>query len=212
MRICVIGAGAIGGFVGARFAFAGHEVSLVARGAHLRAIRERGLTLIEADGREHVAKVAHATDDISTLGQQDVVIPVGSTTCRAASDRLGSDCGGVPGLIGGGFTLARLLQLGPLQRLDLAADLQRPIRQRSQRHARRLRIVQLAGHRQPELLQQIKVGATLGSVRNRLDRGRGRGVGGSHGAKTSHSQTSETKENRPRIYGLYAKGEPTTVG
>ncbi|MBK8739262.1 MAG: 2-dehydropantoate 2-reductase [Betaproteobacteria bacterium] len=74
MRICVIGAGAIGGFVGARFAFAGHEVSLVARGAHLRAIRERGLTLIEADGREHVAKVAHATDDISTLGQQDVVI------------------------------------------------------------------------------------------------------------------------------------------
>ena len=41
MRICVIGAGAIGGFVGARFAFAGHEVSRVARGAHLRAIRER---------------------------------------------------------------------------------------------------------------------------------------------------------------------------
>jgi 2-dehydropantoate 2-reductase len=58
MRICVIGAGAIGGFVGARFAFAGHEVSLVARGAHLRAIRERGLTLIEADGRAR--QVAHA--------------------------------------------------------------------------------------------------------------------------------------------------------
>lgn len=74
MRICVIGAGAIGGFVGARFAFAGHEVSLVARGAHLRAIQERGLTLIEADGRERVAQVAHATDDITSLGQQDVVI------------------------------------------------------------------------------------------------------------------------------------------
>lgn len=74
MRICVIGAGAIGGFVGARFAFAGHEVSLVARGAHLRAIRERGLMLIEADGRERVAQVAHATDDISALGQQDLVI------------------------------------------------------------------------------------------------------------------------------------------
>jgi 2-dehydropantoate 2-reductase len=74
MRICVIGAGAIGGFVGARFAFAGHEVSLVARGAHLRAIRERGLTLIEADGTERVAHVAHATDDITSLEQQDVVI------------------------------------------------------------------------------------------------------------------------------------------
>src|SRR5258708_3798778 len=74
MRICVIGAGAIGGFVGARLAFAGHEVSLVARGAHLRAIRERGLTLIEADAREHVAKVAHATDDVASLGKQDVVI------------------------------------------------------------------------------------------------------------------------------------------
>jgi 2-dehydropantoate 2-reductase len=74
MRICVIGAGAIGGFVGARFAFAGHEVSLVARGAHLRAIRERGLALIEADGRKRVAQVAHATDDIASLGQQDLVV------------------------------------------------------------------------------------------------------------------------------------------
>ena len=74
MRICVIGAGAIGGFVGARFAFAGHEVSLVARGAHLRAIRDRGLLLIEADGREHIARVAHATDDVSSLGKQDLVI------------------------------------------------------------------------------------------------------------------------------------------
>ena len=74
MRVCVVGAGAIGGLVGARFAFAGHEVSLVARGAHLRAIRERGLTLVEADGRERVAHVANATDDVGTLGQQDFVI------------------------------------------------------------------------------------------------------------------------------------------
>jgi 2-dehydropantoate 2-reductase len=74
MRICVIGAGAIGGFVGARFAFAGHEVSLVARGPHLRAIRDRGLLLIEADGHERIAHVAHATDDVTALGKQDVVI------------------------------------------------------------------------------------------------------------------------------------------
>ena len=74
MRICVIGAGAIGGFVGARLAFAGHEVTLMARGAHLRAIRERGLTLIEADGTQHVAHVAHATDDLATAGVQDLII------------------------------------------------------------------------------------------------------------------------------------------
>src|SRR4030095_1656723 len=74
MRVCVIGAGAIGGFVGARFALAGHDVSLVARGPHLRAIRDRGLSLIEADGRERTVKVAHATDDVATLEQQDLVI------------------------------------------------------------------------------------------------------------------------------------------
>ena len=74
MRICVIGAGAIGGFVGARFALAGHEVSLIARGTHLRAIRERGLLLIEADGQERLVKVAQATDDVATLGKQDLVI------------------------------------------------------------------------------------------------------------------------------------------
>ena len=74
MRICVIGAGAIGGLVGARLAFAGHDVSLVARGVHLRAIRERGLTLIEVDGHERVAQVACATDDITSVGYQDLVI------------------------------------------------------------------------------------------------------------------------------------------
>src|SRR5260221_3002527 len=45
MRICVVGAGAVGGMTGAWFAKAGHDVSLVARGAHLEAIRSRGLPL-----------------------------------------------------------------------------------------------------------------------------------------------------------------------
>jgi len=74
MRVGIIGAGAIGGLVGARFAFAGHEVSLVARVPHLKAIRERGLTLIETDTSRRVARVAHATDDITTLGRQDIVV------------------------------------------------------------------------------------------------------------------------------------------
>ena len=52
MRICVVGAGAVGGVIGAWFAKAGHEVSLVARGTHLEAIRRRGLTLISGGKSE----------------------------------------------------------------------------------------------------------------------------------------------------------------
>jgi Ketopantoate reductase len=51
MRICVYGAGAIGGFIGARLAQAGEDVTLLARGPHLAAMRERGLRLL-ADGRK----------------------------------------------------------------------------------------------------------------------------------------------------------------
>jgi 2-dehydropantoate 2-reductase len=47
LKICIFGAGAIGGFVGAKLADAGAEVSMVARGAHLSAMKENGLTLLE---------------------------------------------------------------------------------------------------------------------------------------------------------------------
>ena len=73
MKICVVGAGAIGGLMGVRLAQSGHQVSLIARGAHLEAIREKGLTLIQ-DGEEIVAKDVVATDDISELDHQDVVL------------------------------------------------------------------------------------------------------------------------------------------
>ena len=73
MRICVFGAGAIGGYLGVRLAASGAaEVSLVARGAHLEAIRENGLSLIE-DG-ETVTRRLPASDDPADLGPQDVVI------------------------------------------------------------------------------------------------------------------------------------------
>lgn len=72
MKVCVVGAGAVGGVVAARLARAGEEVSVVARGAHLAAIRARGLALREA-GREEVARVA-ATDRMAELGRQDVVV------------------------------------------------------------------------------------------------------------------------------------------
>ena len=72
MRICVYGAGAIGGNFAARLADAGNEVSIVARGAHLEAIRARGLTLLAGD-KKIVAKVK-ASDRPADLGPQDAVL------------------------------------------------------------------------------------------------------------------------------------------
>ena len=72
MKICVIGAGAIGGLLAAKLARAGEEVSVVARGAHLAAIASSGLTLIEERART-VAKVK-ASDRIADFGEQDLII------------------------------------------------------------------------------------------------------------------------------------------
>ena len=72
MKICVIGAGAIGGLLAAKLAHSGQDVSVVARGAHLAAIRADGLILRE-EGRETVARVA-ATDRIGAIDSPDLVI------------------------------------------------------------------------------------------------------------------------------------------
>ena len=72
-RICVFGAGAIGGYVGARLALKGEaDVSLVARGAHLAAMKANGLTL-KQDGETHVVRPT-VTDDPKQLGPQDYII------------------------------------------------------------------------------------------------------------------------------------------
>jgi 2-dehydropantoate 2-reductase len=72
VRVCIFGAGAIGGYIAVELASAGHEVCVIARGAHLRAIRERGLTL-KIEGREKAARVA-ASDDPGAFGPQDLVV------------------------------------------------------------------------------------------------------------------------------------------
>jgi 2-dehydropantoate 2-reductase len=72
MKICVFGAGAIGGYLAVQLATAGHEVCVVARGPHLRAIQKRGLKLV-LHGQEKVARLA-AYDDPNAFGVQDVVI------------------------------------------------------------------------------------------------------------------------------------------
>ena len=73
MKIAIIGAGAIGGLVGAKLALAGNEVTFMVRGANLQAIRRDGIRLISADGTEQVAQVG-ATDDYAKAGPQDLVI------------------------------------------------------------------------------------------------------------------------------------------
>ena len=71
MKIVIAGAGAIGGYIGARLAKAGADVVLFARGPHLRAMEERGLRVISADGDFDVRPAV--TGDLSTIGTADVV-------------------------------------------------------------------------------------------------------------------------------------------
>jgi 2-dehydropantoate 2-reductase len=72
MKVCIFGAGAIGGYMGVKLAKAGADVSLVARGPHLAAMQEKGLTLIE-EGETKTVSVT-ASDDPAALGVQDYVI------------------------------------------------------------------------------------------------------------------------------------------
>ncbi|MBL3572534.1 2-dehydropantoate 2-reductase [Rhodovulum sulfidophilum] len=74
MKICVFGAGAIGGYMGAKLAQAGAEVSLVARGPHLAAMRARGLRLIEEESGTDETVPVRVAEDAAELGEQDYVI------------------------------------------------------------------------------------------------------------------------------------------
>ncbi|MDP3226173.1 MAG: 2-dehydropantoate 2-reductase N-terminal domain-containing protein, partial [Rubrivivax sp.] len=75
MKICVVGAGAIGGFLACKLALAGHEVSVLARGAHLEAIRREGLTLIDQHGGTQRVAGVRAADAgaLAELGEQELV-------------------------------------------------------------------------------------------------------------------------------------------
>ena len=73
MRIAVLGSGAVGGYYGARLARAGHDVTFIARGAHLAAIRERGLQIKSADVGDFVAH-GKAEHDTTKVGPVDLVL------------------------------------------------------------------------------------------------------------------------------------------
>lgn len=74
MKIAIMGSGGVGGFYGGRLAHAGCDVTFVARGAHLKAMREGGLTIEnEAQGNIHLPRVK-VVEDPATIGQVDLVI------------------------------------------------------------------------------------------------------------------------------------------
>jgi 2-dehydropantoate 2-reductase len=73
MKVCIVGAGAIGGMLAVKLAQTGAQVSVVARGPHLQAIQERGLTLIDENQREHTERMP-ASAALADLGVADVVV------------------------------------------------------------------------------------------------------------------------------------------
>ena len=74
MKFAIVGAGAIGGYLGARLALAGEEVTFIARNRNLAAINANGFKLIEEDGREQVARNLRAVQRMAEAGPQDVVL------------------------------------------------------------------------------------------------------------------------------------------
>jgi 2-dehydropantoate 2-reductase len=87
LRICIYGAGSIGGYIALKLAFAGHEVSVVARGDHLDAIRSNGLELRFDDNRTPLRARVAASDRPAELGPQDAVLVTLKATAVAAIAR-----------------------------------------------------------------------------------------------------------------------------
>lgn len=94
MKIAIVGAGAIGGYVGAKLALAGEQVTFLARGANLEALRGGGIKLIQSDGSELMAREVTATADYAAPGPQDMVI------LAVKAHQVDAVAGGVPKLFG----------------------------------------------------------------------------------------------------------------
>jgi 2-dehydropantoate 2-reductase len=74
MKIAIIGAGAIGGYVGVKLALAGEDVTFIVRGANLEVIGKSGMKLVMKDGTQHIATNVRATNNYAEAGPHDVVI------------------------------------------------------------------------------------------------------------------------------------------
>jgi 2-dehydropantoate 2-reductase len=98
VRIAILGAGATGGFLGARLARAGTDVVLIARGPHLQAMRESGLRLVEPGG-ESVVRV-QATDDLEVVrGADFVFVTLKAHSVPAIAERLAANLGSATAVV-----------------------------------------------------------------------------------------------------------------
>jgi 2-dehydropantoate 2-reductase len=99
MRIAVYGAGAVGGYLGAKLAAGGADVTLIARGAHLEALQARGLTIVTQDG-DRSTHAVRAVRDPADVGPVDIVLfLVKSYDTDEAAARLGPLIGPETGVI-----------------------------------------------------------------------------------------------------------------
>ena len=136
MKVCVFGAGAVGGHIAAKLAAGGHEVSVIARGAHLEAMRDKGISLIH--GERTISGRVRALPDASSLGLQDFVFVTLKANAlgdfaAAAAPLIGRDTGvvfgqnGIPWWYGIGLAPKRP-RPPDLSRLDPDARLQKLLR------------------------------------------------------------------------------------
>jgi 2-dehydropantoate 2-reductase len=111
VRIAILGAGAVGGFLGARLAKHGDDVVLIARGPHLAAMRADGLRLIEPGG-EVVVRV-EATDDFAALGEADAVfVHLKAHSLPALAERMAAAIGATTMVVRAQNELRRYFQRG----------------------------------------------------------------------------------------------------
>ncbi|MEP7261292.1 MAG: 2-dehydropantoate 2-reductase [Usitatibacter sp.] len=93
MKICIVGAGAIGGYLGTRLALAGEEVTYLARGENLAAIRDHGMRILHGDGREEIVQRNVSATDWGGAGEYDLVIlTVKAHQLGEIADRIESLC------------------------------------------------------------------------------------------------------------------------
>ena len=130
MRIAVLGTGGIGGYFGGRLAAAGHDVTFVARGPHLAAIRDHGLVVTSVAG-DFTVEPARVTDDAASIGEVDTVLLAVKTWPRCSRSCLAWSA--------------------PTQRSSRPRTASRP---RAGRHRRRAR-VRAARHRQDLRLHRV---------------------------------------------------------
>ncbi|WP_295428818.1 2-dehydropantoate 2-reductase [uncultured Thiodictyon sp.] len=94
MKICIVGAGAIGGLLAAKFARSGEEVTVVDRGLHLQAILRDGLHLQMADGTQSVTTKLAVTDRLAEVGTTDLIV------LAVKAHQIAAVAPGLPGIYG----------------------------------------------------------------------------------------------------------------